>query len=93
MKKSITDNTKGAVFVSWCTGCSILHCWPAYEGIEKHEGCIIFLMKNGGYEDISIYACKKKYGDCPKKEEAWLVKPFPTYWLWERVDTQLKLLQ
>ena len=109
MKKSITDNTKGAVFVSWDTGKSGPMIWPAKYGITKYRGCIEYWMadKNaaelcgrkwrfGASERLTQQDAQEEYGDCPEPEEAWLVKPDPgdpkNFWLWERVDTQLKLL-
>jgi hypothetical protein len=98
MKKSITCKDKGAVFVSWCTPCENPHVWPASDGIQKREGCVIFDRPENPWKPPSFHrqTVKNRYGDVPKREEAWLVKPDPkdpdNFWLWERVDTQLKLL-
>ena len=100
LKKSITCNTEGAVFVSWDTYTAMPVWWNAKLGIGKYRGCVAFYPKNQKNDcsfdhHIIPERCIKKYGDCPAREEAWLVQPDPkdpdNFWEWERVDTKLEL--
>ena len=98
LKKTIYSKRKGAVFVSWSTGFRGCRAWPAKWGIIKLNGCVFFLSAEPDHrndsEVLESSESRKKYGDHPSEEEAWLVYPIddPDYeYKWERVDTKLVL--
>ena len=73
------------VYLTRDTYSSYIKVWPATVGIRKFHGCVEYgsahcSNSTTGYLDggkyvkiISQLVCKRRYGFCPKKGEAWYI--------------------
>ncbi len=91
-KKRCFSDVPGAVFVSQSTGDRGMYVWDAKKGLVKFKGCVEFMdATDYGYgKNFNVTAIKKKYYDFPNREEAWLVLPDGTGYLWIRIDDQIE---
>ncbi len=91
-----------AVFITRDSNDDISRLWNAKIGISKIEGCVEYWSpwedEQQGFGNVSHMGildeteCIAKYGSFPASGEAWLVRPTKHYWMWERVDHKMALL-
>ena len=92
-----------AVFITRDSNESLFaRIWCAKKGITKVEGCVEYysghkdehwpMSSDGHIEILNVLQCKRRYGFFPAPAEAWLVRPTKHYWMWQRVDHKMALL-